>query len=126
MMADGPSYDTEDPCPAATTVASAGDAGAPGQSKRRSHKFLLHEPKSSQSHLKQPLLNPVDIEDESDDPQPWFSPQNGHSERPRSGTMMGSMSIAPVTNELSNKQGTIGHEEISSRRFPFWWCFCCF
>jgi len=90
------------------------------QPRRKSKKILLHEPKASKSHLKQPLLNPVDVDDDDDISQPWL----GHSNMDHSsgGSMM-SMSIARIDDEYENKQGSIGHEDLQAMACPVWCCF---
>jgi len=87
------------------------------ESKRKSNLFVLHEPKSSKSHLKQPLLNPVDVDDDDDISQPWLG-----SSKPSSSAPM-SMSLARIDDEFGNKQGTIGHEELHAMKCPVWCCF---
>ena len=83
---------------------------------------VLHAPRGAQSQLRQPLLSPVDVDDDDCDiPPPWCTPPTAtRGARPGSGTVVGSLSIAPVADEFADKAGTIGHEEFA----PLWWCCC--
>jgi len=98
------------------------DVDENGVPRRKSKFIVLHEPKSSRSRLKQPLLNPVDVEDEDDISHPSLSSVRSNG-RPGSQVIMGSMSIAPIKDEFGNKQGSIGHEELNTRKCPLWCCF---
>lgn len=88
---------------------------------------VLHTPRAAQSRLRQPLLAAVDVDDDADAaPPPWRTPAPGRSARPASGTVVGSMSIAPVADELADKPGTLGRADIAARGLgPLVWRWCC-
>ena len=117
----------------ATLCEGVDDVGAALVAGAVPRRPVLHAPRAARSALRQPLLAAVDVADDAAeddaDAVPWCTPPTGRSApRPGSGTVVGSMSIAPVADELADKPGTIGHEEMAPRGALSWWCCwggCC-